>query len=140
MPFELGRTLLIKGMVERRAKLKSAARGSFSQALGIFEHLGASLWVGKARCELSKMATRLPVDGLTNTEQRIATLIAQGLTNREIASAMFITGNTVQTHVRHIFQKLGVRSRTELAAQLLSSPASAAAAAGSVRGITKTLT
>jgi len=140
MPFELGRTLLIKGMVERRAKLKSAARGSFSQALGIFEHLGASLWVGKARCELSKMATRLPVDGLTNTEQRIATLIAQGLTNREIASAMFITGNTVQTHVRHIFQKLGVRSRTELAAQLLSSPASAAATAGSVRGITKTLT
>ena len=129
MPFELGRTLLTKGMIERRAKLKSAARDSFSQALGIFEHLGASLWVGKARGQLSKMATRLPVDGLTGTEQRIATLVAQGLTNREIASAMFITGNTVQTHVRHIFQKLGVRSRTELAAQLLSRPASAAAAA-----------
>ena len=131
MPFELGRTLLVKGMIERRAKLKLAARGSFSQALGIFEHLGASLWAGKARCELSRMVTRASVDGLTDTEHRIASLIAQGLTNREIASAMFVTGNTVQTHVRHIFQKLGVRSRTELAAQLLSAPASIAAAAGS---------
>jgi DNA-binding CsgD family transcriptional regulator len=130
MPFELGRTLLVKGMIERRAKLKSAARGSFSQALGIFEHLGASLWVDKVRCELAKVATRPPVDGLTDTEHRVATLIAQGLTNREIAAAMFVTGNTVQTHLRHIFQKLGVRSRTELAAQLLSAPASTATAAG----------
>jgi DNA-binding CsgD family transcriptional regulator len=76
------------------------------------------------------VATRPPVDGLTDTEHRVATLIAQGLTNREIAAAMFVTGNTVQTHLRHIFQKLGVRSRTELAAQLLSVPASTATAAG----------
>jgi DNA-binding NarL/FixJ family response regulator len=52
----------------------------------------------------------------------VAALIAQGQTNREIAAAMFITVNTVQTHVRHIFQKLGVRSRTELAAVLLATP------------------
>jgi DNA-binding NarL/FixJ family response regulator len=55
-------------------------------------------------------------------------LVAQGRTNREIASAMFVTENTVQTHVRHVFQKLGVRSRTELAVQLLSEPASTASA------------
>jgi DNA-binding NarL/FixJ family response regulator len=134
MPFELGRTLLIKGMIERRAKLKSAARGSFGQALDVFERLGAILWAGKARGELSKLATRPPADGLTDTEHRIAALIAQGLTNREIASAMFVTGNTVQTHVRHIFQKLCVRSRTELAAQLLSAPAGTAAAAAASRG------
>jgi DNA-binding CsgD family transcriptional regulator len=60
------------------------------------------------------------VDGLTSTERRVAGLIAHGQTNREIASAMFVTENTVQTHLRHIFQKLGVRSRTELAAQFLS--------------------
>jgi DNA-binding CsgD family transcriptional regulator len=128
MPFELGRTLLVKGMIERRAKQKAAARQTLGQALGIFEHLGAPLWAGKARQELSKIAARGPVDGLTETERRVAALVAQGRTNREIASAMFVTENTVQTHVRHVFRKLGVRSRTELAVQLLSEPTSTASA------------
>jgi len=123
MPFELGRTLLVKGMIERRAKQKAAARQTLDQALGIFEHLGAPLWAGKARQELSKIAARGPGAGLTETESRVAALVARGRTNREIASAMFVTENTVQTHVRHIFQKLGVRSRTELAVQILSEPA-----------------
>ena len=120
MPFELGRTLLVKGMIERRARCKSAARQSLTQALGIFERLGASLWAGKTRRELAKISLRTSVDGLTSTERRIVDLVAQGQTNREVAAAMFVTENTVQTHVRHIFQKLGVRSRTELAAQFLS--------------------
>jgi len=137
MPFELGRALLIKGMAERRAKHKSAARATLGQALGIFERLGAPLWAGKARQELTKITTRPAAAGLTGTECRVATLVAQGLTNREVASAMFITPNTVQTHVRHIFRKLGVRSRTELAAHVLSTPVGATAgwqpAAGSER-------
>lgn len=124
MPFELGRTLLAKGTIERRARRKQAARASLGQALGIFEHLGAPLWASKACRELSKIATGPSVHGLTETEHRVATLIAQGQTNRKIASAMFVTENTVQTHVRHIFQKLGVRSRTELAARVLSAAAS----------------
>jgi DNA-binding CsgD family transcriptional regulator/tetratricopeptide (TPR) repeat protein len=119
MPFELGRTLLVKGMIERRAKCKSAARESLGQALSIFEGLGAPLWAGKADREISRIAVRSPADRLTETEGRIAALIARGHTNREVASAMFVTENTVQTHVRHIFQKLGIRSRTELAARLL---------------------
>ena len=123
MPFELGRTLLVKGMIERRAKQKAAARQTLDQALGIFEHLGAPLWAAKVRQELSKIAARGPVAGLTGTESRVAALVARGRTNREIASAMFVTENTVQTHVRHIFRKLGVRSRTELAVQLLSEAA-----------------
>ena len=64
------------------------------------------------------------MDGLTETERRVAALVTQGQTNREVAAAMFVTENTVQTHLRHIFQKLGVKSRTELAARLLSPPAS----------------
>jgi DNA-binding NarL/FixJ family response regulator len=128
MPFELGRTLLVKGMIERRAKQKSAARQTLSQALEIFDHLGAPLWAGKARQELSKIAARSPADGLTETERSVAALVAQGRTNREIASAMFVTENTVQTHVRHVFQKLGVRSRTELAVQFLSETAGTASA------------
>jgi DNA-binding CsgD family transcriptional regulator len=129
MPFELGRTLLTKGMIERRARQKSAARGSFGDALAIFERLGARLWAGKTRRELSQIAMRTPGDGLTATERRVAALITQGHTNREVAGKMFVTENTVQTHVRHIFRKLGVRSRTELAAQLLSLPARASAGA-----------
>jgi DNA-binding NarL/FixJ family response regulator len=53
----------------------------------------------------------------------VAALVAQGQTNRQIATAMFVTQNTVQTHIRHIFQKLEVSSRTQLAARLLSAPA-----------------
>jgi DNA-binding CsgD family transcriptional regulator len=130
MPFELGRTLLVKGMIERRARQKSVARESLSQALGIFEQLGAPLWADTARRELAKIAARSPADGLTETERRIAALVVQGHTNREVAAALFVTENTVQTHIRHIFQKLGVRSRTELAVQFLSDPANSMTAAG----------
>jgi DNA-binding CsgD family transcriptional regulator len=131
MPFELGRTLLVKGMIEWRARQKSAARESLGRALGIFEHLGAPLWANKARRELSKIAVRAQADGLTETERRLAALIAQGQANRQIAAAMFITENTVQTHLRHIFRKLSVSSRTELAARILSIPPSTAANASS---------
>jgi DNA-binding CsgD family transcriptional regulator len=127
MPFELGRTLLVKGMIERRARRRLVARESLGQALGIFEHLGASLWAAKARRELSKITVRSPADGLTETERRIAALVAQGQTNREVASAMFVTENTVQTHVQHILRKLGVRSRTELAARFPGTQARTAA-------------
>lgn len=123
MPFELARTLLIKGMIERRARCRQAARDSLGRALTAFDHLGARLWADKARREFVKTVTGLSEGGLTETERRIAALITRGQTNREIASKMFVTENTVQTHIRHIYQKLGVRSRTELAAQLLSAPA-----------------
>lgn len=122
MPFEKGRTLLVQGMIERRAKYKSAAAESLSGALEIFDRLGASLWAEKTRWELSRISARSIADALTRTERQVAGLIAQGQMNREIAAAMFVTQNTVQTHIRHIFQKLGVRSRTELAARLLSGP------------------
>jgi DNA-binding NarL/FixJ family response regulator len=130
MPFELGRTLLVKGIIERRARHKPTARESLGQALGIFERLGAPLWADKARRELSKIAAAPAVGGLTETERRVAALVTQGLTNREVASAMFVTENTVQTHVRHIFRKFGVRSRTELAARFPSAPAGTVTAAG----------
>jgi DNA-binding CsgD family transcriptional regulator/tetratricopeptide (TPR) repeat protein len=120
MPFELGRTLLVKGMTERRARNKPTAALSFGQALSIFERLGAPLWAEKTRRELSGITVLTPMDRLTATERRIAALVVQGHTNREVAAAMFVTRYTVQTHVQHIFQKLGVRSRTELAALLLA--------------------
>ena len=123
MPFELGRTLLIKGMTERQGDQR-AADATLGQALGIFEHLGARLWAAKACRELAKLAVRTPADGLTETERRVAALVTHGHTNREVAAAMFVTENTVQTHLRHIFHKLSVRSRTELTALLLTAAAS----------------
>jgi DNA-binding CsgD family transcriptional regulator len=71
------------------------------------------------------ITARVPVGNLTDTECRIAGLVAQGKTNREVASAMYVRKTWLQTHVRHIFQKLGVGSRAELTAQLLSASADA---------------
>jgi DNA-binding CsgD family transcriptional regulator/tetratricopeptide (TPR) repeat protein len=130
MPFELGRTLLVKGTIERHSKHQPIARTTLGQALAIFDYLGAPLWAAKARSELSVITARTPVDRLTETERRVAGLVVQGQTNREVATAMFVTENTVQTHLRHIFQKLGVRSRTELAARLLSASARSAVNGG----------
>jgi DNA-binding CsgD family transcriptional regulator len=54
------------------------------------------------------------VDALTASERRIAEMATDGLTNREIAQALFVTVKTVETHLAHVFRKLDVRSRTEL--------------------------
>ena len=61
---------------------------------------------------------------LTPTEQQVAALVAQGLTNREVADAMFISPDTVQANLKRIYRKLGVRSRTELANRIDRSSAS----------------
>jgi DNA-binding CsgD family transcriptional regulator len=129
MPFELGRTLLVKGTIERRSGHQPAARATLGQALGIFEHLGAPLWAAKTSRELAQLATRASAGGLTETERRVAALVTQGHTNREVAAAMFVTENTVQTHLRHIFRKLSVRSRTELTVLFLAAPANTVAIA-----------
>ena len=60
------------------------------------------------------------VDSLTASERRVAQLAAAGRTNREIAQDLFVTLNTVESHMRHVFQKLGITRRTELAAHGLS--------------------
>jgi DNA-binding CsgD family transcriptional regulator len=114
-PFELARTLLVKGGVERRAKQKRAARFTLEQALGIFEALRAPLWAQMARDDLARVGGAvLPSSELTPTEQRIAQLVGEGMKNREVADALFISVKTVEANLSRIFHKLGVRSRTEL--------------------------
>jgi DNA-binding CsgD family transcriptional regulator len=117
MPFERGRTLLAQGQLRRRAKQKRAARESLQAALDIFERLGAPLWAERARAELARIGLRPPAPlELTPTEERVAGLVAAGHTNREVAQALFISVHTVEDNLRRIYRKLGVRSRTELAA------------------------
>jgi DNA-binding CsgD family transcriptional regulator len=119
-PFELARTLLVKGEVERRAKQKRAARSALEQALGIFQDLGAPLWARRARDDLARVGGAVPPSSseLTPTEQRIAQLVGEGRKNREVAEALFISVKTVEANLSRIFHKLGVRSRTELSRRI----------------------
>jgi DNA-binding CsgD family transcriptional regulator len=118
MPFEHARTLLALGAAQRRARRLAAARASLQQALGIFEEVGTPLWAEKARAELGRIGGRRRAEGLTPAERRVADLVAEGRTNREVAATLFLSERTVATHLSHIYAKLGVRSRTELARRL----------------------
>jgi DNA-binding NarL/FixJ family response regulator len=116
MPFEHARTLLVRGSVQRLANQRRAARATLGEALAELERLGASIWAERARRELQRIAGRAPSSGeLTASERRVAELVAAGQTNREVAAALFVAERTVETHLSHIYAKLGIRSRTELA-------------------------
>jgi DNA-binding CsgD family transcriptional regulator len=91
--------------------------------LAAFEVLGAASWATVARAELARIGGRERIEGLSPSEIRVAALVADGLTNREIASALFLGERTVASHLTHIYAKLGIRSRTELARQLLAQAA-----------------
>ncbi len=118
-PFELARTLLVTGEVRRRARQKREARASLERALGIFQGLGAPLWAARARAELERVGGRVP-GVLTPTERRVAELVAEGRTNREVADALFVSVKTVEANLSRIYAKLGIRSRTELAREILA--------------------
>ena len=121
LPFELGRTLLVRGTVERRAKRKREARDTLTKALEVFDGLGAALWADKTRAELARIGGRAPSSlDLTPTEEKVAALVAAGSTNREAADALFVSVHTVEANLKRIYRKLGVRSRTELASTFRS--------------------
>jgi ATP/maltotriose-dependent transcriptional regulator MalT len=118
-PFERGRTLLALGQVQRRLKRKRAAREALTAALAIFDEMGTPLWAEKARAELARIGGRKPAGSeLTETERRVAALVAEGKSNKEVAAELFVSVNTVETHLSKIYGKLGVRSRGELAQRL----------------------
>ena len=118
-PFELGRTLLAQGQTLRRMKKWRLARESLARSLGIFERLGAAGWAEKATTETARIGGRSPGPlELTPTEQEVADLVGSGHTNREVANALFLSVSTVEANLRRIYQKLGVRSRTELSRRL----------------------
>ena len=92
---------------------------TLGEALARFETLGAPLWAEQARAELARIGGRVSSgDELTEAERRIAGLVGEGHTNREVAAALFLTEHTVETALTRVYRKLGVRSRTELARRL----------------------
>jgi DNA-binding CsgD family transcriptional regulator len=117
-PYGRARALLALGVVGRRARRKRPARDAIEAALSAFEELGAATWTEKARSELGSIGGRVREEGLTAAERRVAELVAQGRTNREVAAALFLGERTVASHLTHIYAKLGVRSRIELARHL----------------------
>lgn len=120
-PFERARTELAFGEFLRRSRRRVEAREHLLAALDSFEGLGATLWAERARVELrasGQTARRRDPSTraqLTAQELQIARFVAQGFTNREVAAQLFLSPRTVAFHLRNVFRKLDISSRTALA-------------------------
>ena len=114
------RVLVDLGVAERRAGHRTAAIEALRHALDTAVRCGSVLLASRARDELRTLGLRprrLALTGsaaLTGMERRVAELAAAGKTNRQIAQALFVTIRTVEVHLTHAYQKLGIRSRTEM--------------------------
>jgi DNA-binding CsgD family transcriptional regulator len=109
------------GAALRRANRRKDARVPLREALELAHRCGAGPLEEVVRTELAATGARprravfTGVESLTPSELRIARMAADGMTNREIAQALTVTAKTVETHLRHVYQKLDVARRTELA-------------------------
>jgi DNA-binding CsgD family transcriptional regulator len=119
MPVERGRTLLALGALQRRLKQRAAARGTLAVAIRLFDAARARPWADRARAEQARVSGRAPGPrDLTETEQRVASLVARGLSNQQVAAELFVSVRAVESTLTKAYAKLGVQSRTQLAAQL----------------------
>jgi DNA-binding NarL/FixJ family response regulator len=118
LPFDQAWNRLVHGRLLRRVKQRRAAADALAEALAIFERLGAPTWAEQARAELSRVGLRRAPDDLTPTERRVAELAATGMTNREVASAAFMSPKTVEANLARVYRKLGIASRAELGARM----------------------
>jgi DNA-binding NarL/FixJ family response regulator len=122
------------GAALRRANQRTTARERLRQALQLAQGMGAVMLAERAHEELLATGARprrvmlSGVDALTPSERRVAGMAAEGLSNREIAQALFVALRTVETHMSNAFQKLGVSSRTQLATALVKHELPAVAA------------
>jgi DNA-binding NarL/FixJ family response regulator len=118
--FDAARSLLALGRAQRRHRKWGAARRSLQAAEAVFGDIGSPGWVEETRTELARVGARRPqpTGELTPAEQRVAELARDGLANKEIAHALFLSVKTVEGHLSHVYAKLGVRSRAQLARRL----------------------
>jgi DNA-binding CsgD family transcriptional regulator len=120
LEFDRCRSLLFLGRLQRRVRRRAAARTSLESAAAGFERLGCDGWAERARAEAGRISARRPTarGELTPAERRVVELAAEGLANKEIARALYVTVNTVEVHLARAYAKLGVRSRAQLAKRL----------------------
>lgn len=120
-PFERARTQLCYGERLRRARRRRLAREHLRTAFETLDRLGARGWAARAAAEVAATGEHVQqadtggMRDLTPHELQLALLVAQGATNKEAGAALFISPKTVEAHLHHIYVKLGLRSRTELA-------------------------
>jgi DNA-binding NarL/FixJ family response regulator len=120
-PLERARTLLALGETQRRTRRRREARDTLEEASAVFEELGAALWLTNARAELSRIGGRAPSQGaLTPTEERVAAIVAEGKSNKEVAAELVVSVHTVEAALTSIYRKLDVHSRTEMTRKLLA--------------------
>ena len=121
---ELGSALLEQGAALRRAGRRVAAREPLGEALELARECGATVVAARAHDELVAAGARPRRDPTqsrsrpTASELRVARLAAEGMTNREIAQALFVTEKTIETHLRSVFRKLAIGSRSQIARAL----------------------
>jgi len=116
LPFERGRALLALGQLLLRGRRSAAAREALEEALEVFAALDTPPWAERTRAELARIGGRTSSrDDLTPAEKRVAALVAEGRTNNEVAAELFLSVNTVESTLRRVYRKLGIRSRAELA-------------------------
>jgi DNA-binding CsgD family transcriptional regulator len=131
-PFALARTQLCYGERLRRARRRAEARTHLRAAQGVFERLGAQPWAARAADELGASGSRVEASAppalaeLTPHELRVASIVASGATNQEVASRLFVTPKTVEYHLRSIYRKLNIRSRSDLTRLYLAEQAAPA--------------
>ena len=120
-PFDAARVQLLYGEHLRRARRRVDARVRLRSAVEAFERLRAEPWAERARVELratgetARKRDPSEIDQLTAQERQISRLVAEGLSNKEVAAQLFLSPRTIDSHLRNVFQKLGVTSRTQLA-------------------------
>lgn len=125
-PFRLdhAHTLVELGAVQRRGSQRAAAIEPLTTGMDLAHKCGASALANRARNELlacgsrPRRLARTGPDALTASELRVARMAADGMSNRQIAQALFITMRTVTTHLGHSYQKLDINSRGQLADKL----------------------
>lgn len=124
LPIELARAHLLYGEWLRRSRRRRDAREQLHAALGLFERGQAPAFVNRTRAELNAAGDRAAPTvvthdlDLTAQQLTVARLAAAGRTNAEIGATMFLSPNTVDYHLRHVFHKLGISSRRQLAERL----------------------
>jgi len=117
-PFRRAHEQLLLGSLLRRARRKRAARTALEAARDGFVALEAPLWVERAEEELARIGGRSPAGStLTASERLVAELVASGLSNKQVAAHLVVTVRTVEWHLSKVYAKLGVDSRTALAAR-----------------------
>jgi DNA-binding CsgD family transcriptional regulator len=122
-PFDTARTRLLYGEHLRRQRRRTEARPELRAALDAFESLRATPWADRARAELratgetTHKRDRAALSELTPQELQVARLVGEGLSNKEVAAQLFLSPRTIDAHLRGVFAKLGITSRTQLARQ-----------------------